>query len=218
MRYLTVRLESTSGSAFHPIGKQLAEESSIQREAIHHIELLAGDLVLTLAEGSGDRERYEEIMSESALVEDVLVSGDERWLATSQFSAQAPVKNLLEWRQDSDLVVETPIPINNDGSLRITFLGSERDFQELYNKVIDATNLGIKIVKTGEYDPDLDKFVRELTSRQREVLEAAVQVGYYTEPRSATHEDVAEAIGIAPTTVGTHLRKIESRVFGALVR
>lgn len=218
MRYLTVRLEPTASSAFHPVGKQLAEEPSIQREAIHHIELLTGNTVLTLAEGSGDRQRYEELMSESPLVEDVLVSGDERWLATSQFVVQGPVQQLLEWRQESELVVETPIPINEDGSIRITYIGSEADFQELYNKAIDATNLAVEVVETGEYDPDVDAFMRGLTSRQQEVLQVAVEVGYYSEPRSATHEDVAEAIGIAPTTVGTHLRKIESRVFGALVR
>ncbi|WP_115863854.1 helix-turn-helix domain-containing protein [Halorussus litoreus] len=218
MRYLTVRLEPTADSAFHPVGKRLADEPSIQREAIHHIELLAGETVLTLAEGSGNRQRYEQLMSESPHVEEALVAGDDRWLATSQFTAQGPVQQLLEWRRESDLVVETPIPINDDGSMRITYLGDEADFQELYDKAVEATSLGLEVVETGEYDPDVDAFMRCLTSRQQEVLQAAVEVGYYREPRSATHEDVAEAVGIAPTTAGTHLRKIESRVFGALVR
>jgi len=218
MRYLTVRLEPTENSAFHPVGKRLADEPAIQREAIHHIELLASGTVLTLAEGSGDHQRYEQLMSESPHVEDVLVSGDERWLATSQFTARGPVRQLLEWRQESDLVVEMPIPINDDGSMRITYLGGEGDFQELYERSADAASLGVEVIETGEYEPDVDAFMRGLTPRQQEVLQAAVEVGYYSEPRGATHEDVADAVGIAPTTAGTHLRKIESRVFGALVR
>jgi len=218
MRYLTVRLGPTENGAFHPVGKRLADEPSIQREAIHHIELLAGGTVLTLAEGSGDRQRYEQLMAESPHVDDVLVSGDERWLATSQFTARGPVQQLLEWRQKSDLVVEMPIPINDDGSMRITYLGSETDFQELYDKSRDATDLDFEVIETGEHDPDVDTFLRGLTPRQQEVLQAAVEVGYYSEPRAATHEDVATAVGIAPTTAGSHLRKIESRVFGALVR
>ena len=119
---------------------------------------------------------------------------------------------------ESDLVVEMPIPINDDGSMRITYLGGEGDFQELYERSADAASLGVEVIETGEYEPDVDAFMRGLTPRQQEVLQAAVEVGYYSEPRGATHEDVAEAVGIAPTTAGTHLRKIESRVFGALVR
>lgn len=218
MRYLTVRLEPTDGGAFHPVGERLAEEPSVRREAIHHVELLADGTVLTLAEGSGDRDRYEELMAESPHVEDVLVSGDERWLATSQFTARGPVERLLAWRRESDLVVETPIRVNADGSMRITFLGGEADFRELYDRTVEAADLSVEVVETGEYDPDTDAFVRGLTTRQQEVLEAAVEVGYYSDPRSATQEDVAEAVGIAPTTAGTHLRTIEARVFGALVR
>lgn len=218
MRYLTVCLEPTTGDAFHPVDKRLADEPSIRREAIHHVELLGDGTVLTLAEGSGDRECYEQLMADSPYVEKFLVSGDERWLATSQFTAQGPVKRLLQWRRDSDLVVEMPIPINDDGSLRITYLGREPEFQELYDRTIRASAIDVEIVETGEYDPEADTFMRALTSRQKEVLQAAVEVGYYNEPREATHKDVAEAVGIAPTTVGTHLRKIEARVFPTLVR
>jgi predicted DNA binding protein len=48
------------------------------------------------------------------------------------------------------------------------------------------------------------------------VLETAVDVGYYTNPREATHADIADELGIAATTVGEHLREIESRVFRPL--
>lgn len=218
MRYLTVRLEPTDGGAFHPVGKRLAEDPSVRREAIHHVELLADGTVLTLAEGSGDRDRYEELMADSPHVDDVLVSGDDRWLATSQFTARGPVRRLLAWRRESDLVVETPIQVNDDGSMRITYLGGEDEFRELYERTGDASDLAVEVVETGAYDPGVDDFVRGLTTRQQEVLRAAVDVGYYDEPRSATQDDVAEAVGIAPTTAGTHLRRIESRVFGALVR
>lgn len=37
-------------------------------------------------------------------------------------------------------------------------------------------------------------------------------------PRAATHEDVAREVDAAPSTVGEHLRKVESRVFAQLVR
>jgi hypothetical protein len=218
MRYLTVRLAATETGAFHPVGKRLADEPSIQREALHHVELLADGTVLTLAEGSGDRARYEELMAGSPYVEDFLVSGERRWMATSQFEATEPVRQLLEWRSESDLVVEWPIKINDDGSARITYLGTESEFQELYEQTVDSTAFDVEVVETGTYEPDTNSFMRALTTRQQEVLQAAVDVGYYNDPREATHETVAEAVGIAPTTAGAHLRRIEARVFEALVR
>lgn len=218
MRYLTVRIHATDMGAFHPLGKRLAEESSINREALHHVELLADGTVLTLAEGSGDRERYEEIMSESSHVEDYLVSGDGRWIATTQFEANDSLQEVLELRRTADLVIETPVKINDDGSVRITFLGNESEFQALYDKATGSPAFDITVVETGAYDPDAPSFMRVLTTRQQEILQVAVEAGYYSNPRGATHEDIADTVGIAPTTVGDHLREIESRVFETLVR
>lgn len=218
MRYLTVRLEPTDGGAFHPVGELLAEEPSITREAIHHVELLDDETVVTLAEGSGDRERYAELMTESPVVEDFMVAGEERWMATSQFEARDPARQILSWRRESELVVETPIKINDDGSVRMTYLGSEGDFRALYDTMTASSALHMEVLETGDYQPNPPTFSRVLTTRQQEVLQAAVDCGYYTNPRTATHEDIAATVGIAPTTVGDHLREIEARVFGTLVR
>ena len=57
----------------------------------------------------------------------------------------------------------------------------------------------------------------QLTDRQREILAAAVEVGYYEVPRQASHEDIADHLGIAPATVGEHLRKIESTVLKEII-
>jgi len=45
-----------------------------------------------------------------------------------------------------------------------------------------------------------------LTDRQREVLIAAYHAGYYEWPRDATAQEVATALGIAPSTLHQHLR------------
>ena len=218
MRYLTVRLEATGSGAFHPLGKLLTEEPSIQREAIHHIELLPDDSVLILAEGSGDSDRYKELMADSSLVEKYLVSGGERWMATTQFDAEGPLIRFLRLRRDTDLVIEMPLQIFDDGAVRITFLGSDREFQQLYDRTREAETFEIEVLETGRYEPKSESFLRMLTSRQQEVLQVAVELGYYSNPREADHETIAENVGIAPTTVGSHLRTIEARVFEVLVR
>ena len=45
----------------------------------------------------------------------------------------------------------------------------------------------------------------------------AVEHGYYEIPRRATHEDIADELGCAPSTVDEHLRKAESRILTSLV-
>jgi predicted DNA binding protein len=48
------------------------------------------------------------------------------------------------------------------------------------------------------------------------VLRVAVDLGYYREPREATHDEIAAATGLSETTVSEHLRKIEATVFSSL--
>lgn len=218
MRYLTVLVHPSEGGSFHPLGKQLTTEPSITREAIHHVELLGDETVLLFAEGSGDRERYEEIMRESPFVVDFLVAGGDRWMAVSRFEPTEVSRRALELQRESDIVIETPIRFTSDGSLRITYLGTDEGFRRLFRNAVGEDTVAFEIVENGDYEPDESSLTRQLTTRQREVLEAAVDVGYYSNPRQATHADVAAAIGIAPTTVGEHLRKVEERVFSALAR
>ncbi|SNZ12613.1 HTH DNA binding domain-containing protein [Natronoarchaeum philippinense] len=216
MRYLTALVEPAAG-AFHPLGRELSAEPSIQREAIHHVELLDDGTVLLFAEGSGDRGRYEAIMRDSPHVVEYMVSGEERWTAVSQFEPTALARRTLELQRDAELVVETPIRFDADGAVRVTYLGDDAAFRELYETVNEAADIDFEVLETGEYDPDEASLARLLTTRQQEVLETAVEVGYYRTPREATLEDIAERVDVAPTTAGEHLRKIEERVFGALV-
>jgi predicted DNA binding protein len=217
MRYLTVLVSRSDGDGFHPLGTKLGAEQSITREAIHHVDLLADGTVLLFAEGSGKRDRYEAIMRESPRVDDYLVSGQERWMAVSRFEATPPIRRLLELERESELVVETPIRITDDGSLRVTYVGRDAAFRGIVRSVGEDADLTFDVVETGSYDPDGSALLRVLTTRQQEVLEAAVETGYYGAPRRATQADVAERVGIAPTTAGEHLRKIEAQVFDVLV-
>ncbi|SFC52056.1 HTH DNA binding domain-containing protein [Halobiforma haloterrestris] len=217
MRYLTVGVHTAETGALHPIEKRLAEAPAVQQEAIHHAELLGDGTVVMLAEGSGDRERYEEIMQESTHVDTFLVSGEDRWMATSQFEADGPVRRFLEVRRESDLVVEWPIKFIDAGSVKITFLGTESAFREFYSDTGQSEAFTVEVIETGSYDPNAASFLRTLTTRQQEVLQVAVEEGYYSNPREATHQDVADVIGIAPTTVGDHLREVETRVFETLI-
>lgn len=55
-------------------------------------------------------------------------------------------------------------------------------------------------------------FKSELTDRQREIARTATQMGYYDQG-GASAEEVATELGIAPSTLSTHLRRINAKLF-----
>ena len=217
MRYLTVVVEPGGDSAFHPVGAELTDEPSITRRAIHHVELLDDDTVLLYAEASGSKARYEEIMDDSPYVLEYLTAGEDRWMAVSQIEPTEEVHRALELQRESTLVIDTPIHFTSEDHLKITYLGTDETFGKLSEFADEIESMSVDILSMGDYDTDTSRFGRMITSRQEEVLETAVDLGYYSEPRQASLEDVGGAVGIAPGTVGEHLRKVEERVFGEMV-
>mgnify|MGYP000415733045 CR=1 FL=1 len=217
MRYLTVLVKPDGDSAFHPLGEELSAEPSINRRAIHHVELLADDTVLLFAEASGSQDRYNQIMEQSPYVISYLTAGEGRWMAVSQFEPTEEVRRGLELQRDSFLIIDTPIRFTSEDYLKITYLGTDEIFKKLYERAGEVEYMTIDILETGDYETNQSAFSRMITSRQEEVLETAVDLGYYSEPRQASLEDISEVVGIAPGTVGEHLRKVEERVFSELV-
>ena len=56
-----------------------------------------------------------------------------------------------------------------------------------------------------------------LTERQKEVLYAAWRLGYFSYPRGASAEEVAEAVGIARSTFAEHLAAAQRQVIEGVV-
>ncbi|WP_255150818.1 bacterio-opsin activator domain-containing protein [Halorarius halobius] len=64
---------------------------------------------------------------------------------------------------------------------------------------------------------EFDQLVDErLTDRQREVLEAAYEAGYYERPRETTGEELAERLDIAASTFTQHVRAAERNLLSIL--
>ena len=59
---------------------------------------------------------------------------------------------------------------------------------------------------------------RELTDRQRYVLEAAHAAGYFETPRRVTGSDLAASLGISQPTLSRHLRAAQRNLCGLLFR
>jgi predicted DNA binding protein len=74
--------------------------------------------------------------------------------------------------------------------------------------VLDSSGLSYELLSLVGHEENDDL----LTDRQREVLAAAVQQGYFEVPRSCTLAEVADGLGIDKSTASTVLRRGQGRL------
>jgi len=217
MRYVTLRVRPEEGQGFHPVSERIARDPDLTPEAIHRMNDLGDGTVTLLAAASGPVERYRTILAESPEVYEFTVADaeDDRAYGYSRIETNELTEYMLERDRELEFVRDWPIEVLPDGSQRLTLIGTDEAFARA--EYDPPAGVEIEIEKTGRYHPEGGRLLDALTERQREVLVAAVEAGYYDTPRRATHEDVADRVDCSPATAGEHLRKVERAVFGALV-
>ncbi|WP_254837905.1 helix-turn-helix domain-containing protein [Natronomonas marina] len=214
MRTATVRL-SPPGTGLHPADAEVAARPDLGREAIDHITALADGAGVVLCRLRGDAAALADVLADTEGVLDSHVTdADGTLYAYVHFRPTETAEALLELRRAHELVVRTPIRWLADGRLEVSAVGDDRTLQAAVAGLPDA--VGVELVELREYDPSTDRAEALLTDRQLEVLDAALDAGYYEQPRRANQADVAEAVGLAPATVGEHLRRIEGTVMRSL--
>ncbi len=85
------------------------------------------------------------------------------------------------------------------------------DIEQAGNDVELVRDISLSEV-SGRTQLSLSRIAEDITERQREVLLAAVNLGYYGPNSSASIKDIAQSIGIAPTTAWEHLARAEQKV------
>lgn len=120
--------------------------------------------------------------------------------------------------QEYRLLFVYPIRFDRDTGNSVTLIGTTDMVQEAYGRLPPEIQRHITIEQVTETMPTLGGVRSTLTDRQREVLDTAIELGYYAVPRRVTATGVADVVGCSPSTASEHLRKIESRVLTGLGR
>jgi predicted DNA binding protein len=215
MRYATVVIRPREGRGLNPADAVLVDSTAVERDVIHQINLLNDRTVVMLYALRGDIDRAVEELRACDIVITADGSGDGEGLVYLHIQPNETAEQLMEIIQDNEVVLQTPIECTHGGGMRVTIVGDDATIQRAVNGVPERVNVTLEGI--GDYHPEADKLYGTLTERQREVLEAAVEKGYYEVPRRATHEDIAREVGLSAGTVGEHLRKVEGRVLSSLV-
>lgn len=212
MRSITLRIRPDDG--FHPADNSLATEDSIERVAVHHIQLLDDGTVVLLYQLSGDLELAKQILVGDSDVLSCEISGDDDGVAFIHSQPTNSIKSLLELPQRYELAIESPMESVGEDGMRATLVGENSVLRRALADVPDTVELTLE--RTSPYQRHLRRSAPRLTERQQEVVAAAVEAGYYEIPRQLTQEELAQRLGISTGTLHEHLRKIEKRVFQQL--
>ncbi len=216
MRYITVVLRPPE-EQFHPVDSILDQNPDLSRGRVLHVKLLNDDTVMALYAVGGPQDTIVEELERHPDVRsyNVFEVGDDEHHVYVHVDHGEPVVELLSLADDQKLIVDTPMEFTDDGGVRVTVMGEQETLRDAIDTLPE--DVEFEIEQVGRYSPEDDRLLSLLTDRQREALEVAVDLGYYDVPRRATHEEVAEAMGCAPSTAAEHLRKLESRLAHALV-
>jgi HTH DNA binding domain len=104
-----------------------------------------------------------------------------------------------------------------DGRLKLTFLGNLNDIKKLLSKA-DQVGQAFKILSLTDASFSPDSILQSLTEKQRRILSAAYEAGYYDLPRKTDSEELARKLNIGKSTLGEHLRKAENRLMKDIMK
>ena len=138
---------------------------------------------------------------------EVLHRGDDRALV--QFETDEPL--LLLSVRNSRAPFEPPVTIV-DGVADLEITASRDRLSSLADQFRTfGLEFDVRSVRTS-VDPD-----SVVSDRQRELIETAVDLGYYDTPRTCTVTRLAEHLGIAKSTASERLHRAESAIIRAFV-
>ena len=215
MRYATVVI-SPDGDGLQPADQALAADPTVTRDSLQQINLLTDGTCVAMYSVRGDLGRVAEILESQADVLAYDVSGEREGLAYVHFQPTDLVERLMSIPQNNEIVLQMPVDCIEGGGVRPTLVGDDETIRRVVDAIPDSLTVSLEGI--GDYHPETEELFSALTPRQQELLEAAVEMGYYEVPRRTTHEEIAEVVGVSAGTVGEHLRKVEGKVLSALVR
>ena len=102
----------------------------------------------------------------------------------------------------------------NSEQLILTIQGSTDGLSNSRKKLIDLLGDSFQISVNNNFQGQWDT-APGLPRRRKEVLETAIEMGYYNAPRKCRQRDIADAIGLKQGTVAEHLQIAESLIINA---
>lgn len=216
MRYLEVRVHHAPDDR-HPMHQFVVEHEAYEITRLLYRYQYADTEHAAVFHVEGPVEPYEQALSEQPSIQEFELTPcqDASCYLYVQETMEPDSRAFADAFSQPGLIVLTPIEYRADGTVGLTAVGPAETVQAAVKAVPET--MGVDVCSVGEFalgrlDPRL-----EVTQRQLEAVSEAVACGYYSEPRSATLEDVATELDCSPGTAGELLRRAERTVMRHLI-
>lgn len=216
MKHVRVRITADAGRAgsIHPMYGVLTEAAFIKRATAEQWNY-TGDALGILHYVVGDANALESALQEIPEVVgyDIERIDDRSCYVYVRDATTESLQEMFSPISSGGLIVVPPVEYKPSGTVVFSMFGPDDEVQAALEDVSVPVDVTIEAV--GGLAGTTTAIEARLTDRQREVVETAVEMGYYDIPRSANQEEIATELDCAPSTVAEHLRKAEAQTLQA---
>lgn len=215
MRYLQLTV-APGEDAVHPLFPVMTGAPFVEHAQMLDWNAVPSDTTTVLFRIEGDPEPMADALAAEPVVleyELTPATGGEFYAYIHTEAVETERRLWLAFTQERSMLVP---PLDyGDGTVTCRIVGTAAELRRALDEVPDGLETSVE--RVGEFDSRPDEFRVDLTDRQRDVVDAAVDAGYYRVPRDATAADVGARLGLDPSTVSEHLRKAEAKLVCAFV-
>lgn len=185
--------------------------SMIESVATYYLNLLDDGTTVELSYIRGDPEHIRDALeTDSRVLTYEVVPETSGGIVYIHTQVSDLVKETLTIVLQHKLVIDWPITFTSRGGHRVTVLGKDMQIRQTIEELPDEIQVILEGI--GNYQPDIRQSLSILTDRQQQILDLAVEMGYYEVPRQTTLDELGKELEITAGTVGEHLQKIESKI------
>ncbi len=209
MRY--VRLRIYPGTSIHPLYSYVDGSDDVDSCRVLQWNASDPSRIALLYDVEGGRRGFVETAEEASVVEEheVVASTGSRYHVIVHTRTPETMKELWRAATLEGVLLVPPLVQLDDGAIETQVVGGGDSLQRMLEELPDHVEFRVDEVKgRGRWRTDVD----DVPPRQREAVEKAYELGYYSVPREATHADVADELGCSKSTASEHLRKAEARI------
>lgn len=195
----------------NPMHTFITEVEGFEQAALLIWNFSRSELDVLLFRVAGPIEPYRDAIEDAQFVIDYDLTpiDDDSFYAYVEHETRDIDRQLRNSFEGKHVVLVPPVVYHADGTTRLRVVGRSDALQGVIEEVPEAIDITVDSI--GEYRGP-SRGTLDLTGRQREVAQTAVEMGYYDVPRDASVADVAARLDCAASTVSDHLRKAERAV------
>lgn len=202
-----------------PVFDRFNRASSISIESMRYMSPVKDGQYVGLTDISGDLSVARDLLESSDEVLRYDIAGtDKRGIIYAHYRSDGPIDDLLSILYRNKIVLEWPVEhrlTKRGPEIRLTVIGTNDNIQRAINDIPDLVDASV--ARIGHLESKNDS-TAVLTDRQADLLDLAIEEGYYEVPKETTQRALADRLGVTPGTIGDRLQRIERRIMTEYAR